>query len=210
MDITHEGEVTRWLAQLKSGDAVAAQRLWDRYFDALRQVARRRVQSLNLQDDEDLALSVLHQVFANLKAEKYPALQNRDEFWRLLFTATVKKAIDYHRRESAAKRGPGQRFHAGPGKHGDAEEGDVVDRAESREPSPDFLAILAEQRRRWSDLIPDVASREVYRLLLDGHRAAEIAVLIGSTENAVQRKIKAIRATLKRDMEDNESDRVAR
>ena len=51
--------VTRWLESLKAGDADAAQKLWERYFQALVRLARNRLRAASraVADEEDAALS---------------------------------------------------------------------------------------------------------------------------------------------------------
>ena len=58
MDLPARGSVTGWLDRLKAGDDAAAQEIWNRYFAQLVVLARRRLQGLrrNL-DEEDVALS---------------------------------------------------------------------------------------------------------------------------------------------------------
>jgi hypothetical protein len=46
MSSTGEGAVTRWLGDLKSGGDAAAPHLWERYFDRLVHLARRKLQDL--------------------------------------------------------------------------------------------------------------------------------------------------------------------
>ena len=43
MGVEGEGSVTRWIADLKAGDAEAARPLWDRYFADLVRVARTKL-----------------------------------------------------------------------------------------------------------------------------------------------------------------------
>jgi hypothetical protein len=56
-----EGAVTRWIGDPKSGGNAAAQHLWDRYFERLVRLARKRLQNTRrlrtVEDEEDAALS---------------------------------------------------------------------------------------------------------------------------------------------------------
>src|SRR5438093_1781378 len=54
-----EGSVTRWLGQLKAGDAAAAQPLWERYIRRLTGLARKKLHGRpgRAADEEDVALS---------------------------------------------------------------------------------------------------------------------------------------------------------
>ncbi len=54
-----EDSVTVWIASLKAGDADAAQKLWQRYFETLVRLARDRLRGAprTVADEEDAALS---------------------------------------------------------------------------------------------------------------------------------------------------------
>jgi hypothetical protein len=56
-----EGAVTRWIGDPKSGGDAAAQRLWERYFERLVGLARKKFQNTRrlrtVEDEEDAALS---------------------------------------------------------------------------------------------------------------------------------------------------------
>ena len=51
--------VTLWIDQLKAGDAQAAQRLWETYFQRMVELARRKLEGAKkgAADEEDVALS---------------------------------------------------------------------------------------------------------------------------------------------------------
>ncbi len=52
------GSVTHWLEQLQAGDAVGAQKLWQRYFQRLVGLARKKLQGKKprLADEEDVII----------------------------------------------------------------------------------------------------------------------------------------------------------
>jgi len=54
-----EGSVTHWIGQLKAGNSAAAQPLWERYFQQLVYLARKKLQGSprRASDEEDVALS---------------------------------------------------------------------------------------------------------------------------------------------------------
>ena len=53
--------VTYWLAELRAGNAVAAQPLWERYYGRLVGLARQKLRGVprRAADEEDVALSAL-------------------------------------------------------------------------------------------------------------------------------------------------------
>jgi hypothetical protein len=56
--MSSEGSVTHWLARLQAGEDEAARLLWDRYFQRLVGLARKRLQGTPFRSaDEDVALS---------------------------------------------------------------------------------------------------------------------------------------------------------
>src|SRR5271166_6472385 len=63
------GSVTRWINQLEAGDLAAAQPLWDRYFQHLVELARRKLGSKPRakKDEEDVALSAFDSFCRGLK-----------------------------------------------------------------------------------------------------------------------------------------------
>src|SRR5262249_28795780 len=132
------GSVTQWINLLRTGDPVAAQRLWERYFDKLVELAGQRLKGLPLRaaDEEDVALSTIAALCQGVQSGRYPQLRDRDELWRLLVVLTAQKVLGLVRRERAQKRT------APPGNPATEEElGLIV----GREPTPEFAAQVAEQ-----------------------------------------------------------------
>src|SRR5438309_356545 len=81
------GSVTGWIEGIKVGDAQAAERLWERYFDRLVALARGRLRTKRglaaVADEEDAALSALDSFYERAGRDKFPQLCNRDDLWRL-------------------------------------------------------------------------------------------------------------------------------
>src|SRR5262245_31881438 len=66
MGTESEGSITRYLADLRTGDDTAARLLWERYFDGLVRLARQRLRAApqGAADEEDVALSAFHSLCA--------------------------------------------------------------------------------------------------------------------------------------------------
>lgn len=66
--------VTHIIEQLRDGDDAAVARLWDRYFERLVRLARRRLQNhpRRIDDEEDAAVSVMHCLCNGVDREKFP------------------------------------------------------------------------------------------------------------------------------------------
>ena len=105
-----EDSVTVWIASLKAGDADAAQKLWQRYFETLVRLARDRLRGAprTVADEEDAALSAFDSFVRGAARGRYPRLDDRDDLWRLLVVITERKAIDQAHRERRQKRGGGK------------------------------------------------------------------------------------------------------
>src|SRR5262249_52754661 len=106
------GSITRWIEDMKEGDAAAAQPLWERYFERLAHLAHRRLQTSPPRgagaQGEDAALSAFHSVCAGAARGQFPLLTDRDDLWRLLVVVTARKVAEQLRREGRLKRGGGK------------------------------------------------------------------------------------------------------
>lgn len=101
------GSVTLWIDRLQTGDPVAAQQLWQRYFRRLVGLARRKLRDLprRAADEEDVALSAFDSFYRGATEGRFPQLQDREDLWHLLVAITAHKALDLVRREGRQKRG---------------------------------------------------------------------------------------------------------
>lgn len=92
--------------RLKSGEAQAAQVLWDEYSVALVNLAKKRLGKfpLAMTDEEDIALSVFGSICRGAAEGRFTDITTRDELWWLLLRITKQKAVNHIRRELAVKR----------------------------------------------------------------------------------------------------------
>src|SRR5262245_60286337 len=102
--------VSLWLSNLKKGQEIAAQRLWERYAMQLVALARRRLQGApkRVADEDDIAASVFQSLCRGAAAGRLQNITNRDDLWWCLLAITRRKVVDYVRRETAQKRGAGR------------------------------------------------------------------------------------------------------
>src|SRR3954451_16195086 len=121
-DEPSHGSITRCVGALKDGDHAAAQVLWERYFDHLVRLARRRRAISSRagadEDEEDAALSAFDSFCAGLAGGRFPRLEDRDDLWRLLVVITARKASAQVDRRRALKRG-GDQFRVDDARGGD-------------------------------------------------------------------------------------------
>ncbi len=199
---SHEqGSITRCVDGLKAGDQAAAQVLWERYFDHLVRLARRRLAAANRagadEDEEDAALSAFDSFCAGLAGGRFPRLEDRDDLWRLLVVITARKASAQVDRRRAHKRG-GDRFRVdqahGHDRGDDLAAGsDPLIRIVAREPSPEFAAMVADETAHLLDRLADATLRQIALWRMEGYTSDEIAERLGCARRTVARRLDLIR-----------------
>ncbi|MBL8901113.1 MAG: hypothetical protein JNM84_26030 [Planctomycetes bacterium] len=100
--MSRQHSITAWLAALKSGDESAAERLWERCFQQIRDRAQQRLGAAGVRDvdGEDIAQSALHALYAGARDGRFPKLDRREDLWRLLFTIAARKSSNAVRRDA--------------------------------------------------------------------------------------------------------------
>lgn len=193
MKSSHDS-VASWLLGARVGDETAAQRLWERYFERLVQLARHKlpVHQKRVFDEEDVAHSALRCFLAALSRNRYPQLADRHGLWNLLVVFTARKAQAYLRRQSREKRGGGQV----QGETAFLNDGAAgIEQVIGAEPTPEFAAQVAEQCQHLLDALGDATLRAIAVMKMEGHTIDEIADRLGSTKRTVERRLHIIRKT---------------
>ena len=189
--------VTHWIGQLRAGDPVAAQHLWEGYFRRLVGLARGKLQGLSCRaaDEEDVALSAFASFCRGVEGGRFPQLADRDDLWRLLVTITARKALHLARDEHCQKRGGGAvRDEAALGhRDGSAAEDAAIDELLGREPTPAFAAQVAEECQRLLDRLGDADLRTIAVCKMEGYTTEEIAAKLRRAPRTIQRKLDLIR-----------------
>lgn len=180
-----DGSVSNWLRRLQAGEAQAAGPLWERYFQRLVQLARAKLarSPRGPADEEDVALSAFDSLCRGLAQGRFPNLSNRDSLWRLLVVLTARKAAHLKRDATRQKRG---------GDRAAADDLDV-DRLLAEEPTPQFVAQVAEEYDRLLALLGDSDLRSVALWKMEGYGNEEIAEKLGCGLRSVGRKLRLIR-----------------
>lgn len=190
------GSVTNYLGQLKEGNSIAIQQLWDRYFQALIRLARGKLTVAPRMEsyDEDVALSAFASFIRAVELGRFPDLRDRTDLWQILVMLTHRKVGGLIRRERRTKRG-GNRIRIAAEWHD--EDGMAAANSFlkiiSREPTPQEAAEVAEECQRQLDLLNDPKLRRVASLKLEGFSNEEIAKSLGCVLRTVERKLHAIR-----------------
>jgi DNA-directed RNA polymerase specialized sigma24 family protein len=192
------GSVSRWLTDLKGGDAAAAQPLWERYFVRLVHLARKRLSTSRRrgadEDEEDAALSAFVSFCDGAARGRFPILNDREELWRLLVVITARKASAQVDRRRARKRGGGRMpvdlgLRAGDG----ADQLDGLERIVGDEPTPEFAAMVAEEYVRLLSALGEESLRHVAVWRMEGYTNDEIADRLGCARRTVARRVDLIR-----------------
>jgi len=192
-----EGSVTHWLGELQEGDPVAAQKLWERYFDRLVGVARAKLQgqARRAADEEDAALSAFDSFCRGVEEGRFPQLRDRHNLWRLLVIMTVRKAQHFLRDERRQKRGGRavSTVSGSTGPKGFKEAAADLEQFVGREPSPEFAAQVAEEFQRLLGILNDAELRSIALWKLEGDTNAQIAAKLECALSTVERRLGVIR-----------------
>jgi DNA-directed RNA polymerase specialized sigma24 family protein len=185
------GSVTVWLAALRVGDPLAAQRLWEGYFQSLVDLARRKLlgRPRSVADEEDVALSAFDSFCRGAASGRFPQLADRDDLWQVLVVLTARKAYRLIRHEARQKRGGGAVRHLSVLADEEAGVLEVV----GPEPTPEFAALVAEECRRLLDGLGNDELRSVALWKMEGYTTDEIAARLGCVPRTVERKLRVIR-----------------
>ena len=191
-----EETVTQWIDQLKTGDARAAQRLWESYFLEMVEVARRKLQGAPraVADEEDVALSAFKSFCLGAQNGRFSQVTDRENLWPLLVAITSHKSVDLIRHENRKKRG-------GSGSSGTESERNKqispvdFEQIIQSQPSPEFTVQLAEELERLLDLLDktgDSTLRQVALAKMEGETTTEIAEQLGCARRTIERKLQLI------------------
>ena len=193
---TNKHSVTLWLDELKQGSDDAANELWQRYFESLVAIARRRLANSpkRVSDEEDVALNVFNSLCAGAENGRFDQLNDRDDLWKLLVVMTRHKSMNQVRHQSAEKRG-GRKV-SGHSIFGNLDGGEGVqgfDLFLGDDPTPDFLVEVQEQQERLLGLLIGKRHREIAELRLQGYSVEETAAKLEISSRSVKRKHALIR-----------------
>ena len=196
------GSVSCWIDALKAGDPVAAQPLWERYFQRLVALARGRFPILRkagaIEDEEDAALSAFKSVCLGLAQGRYPDLTDRDDLWRLLVLIAARKAVNQAERWGRLKRGGGSLVcESDMQGTGSSQYPRGLDELAGADPTPEFLFQVAEECQRLMGLLehPDLKLVEVATWKMEGFTGDEIAAKLGCSRRTVASRLDLIRKT---------------
>jgi DNA-directed RNA polymerase specialized sigma24 family protein len=125
-------------------------------------------------------------------------LHDRDNLWRLLFVVTERKASHVLRAEARQKRGGKMMPSREPTAPGFAEVG--LEQLLSREPAPDFAALVAEEYQQMLAKLGDHSLQTVVSWKMEGYTNEEIARKLDCTPRSVYRKLRIIRGLWEKEL----------
>jgi DNA-directed RNA polymerase specialized sigma24 family protein len=190
--------ISYWIQQLKAGNRDAVQPLWERYFQRLISLARKKLHDVprRIADEEDVALSAFDSFCRGAENGRFPLLEDRANLWPLLVVITARKARDLAQHLRRKKRGGGQvvgesglqspeEFGASPR---------ALEQFLGQEPTPEFAAQVAEEYQRLLGQLKDAELEAVAQWKMEGHTNEEIAAKLGCVVRTVDRKLRTIRS----------------
>jgi DNA-directed RNA polymerase specialized sigma24 family protein len=191
-----DDDVTLWVNQVALEDPRAAEALWKLYQDRLMVLARRKLgdHRRRAADEEDIALSAFKSFCLGATAGRFPQLDDRDDFWKLLVTITARKAAAELRRQYAKKRGGGavvgESIFA---KAGTSESPAGIQGMPDNRLTPELAVMMGDECERLLDLLSDESLQRVALLKLEGYTNEEIRKLLGCSTATIERKLARIR-----------------
>ena len=196
----HESSVTDWIQQLRAGDSVAAQRLWERYFQQMVTLAQRRLEGAAkaMADEEDVALSAFRSFCLGARDGRFPQLLDSDSLWPLLMVITANKSVDLIRRNNRLRRGG----RANVQRDNTDSAVSILNEIMSKEPTPEFAAEVADQLQRLLNKLREKGDDDLSRIALlrmDGFSHKEIADRIGCSVRSIDRKMIVIAQVWEKD-----------
>ncbi|MEM9826691.1 MAG: ECF-type sigma factor [Planctomycetota bacterium] len=197
-----QSSVTLWIQRLKDGEQEAVTNLWDRYFERMVRLAKRKLGNAEkrVADEEDLAATVFHALCDGAANGRFNGLRNREDLWMLLVAITGHKAVDQVRRQTSLKRGGGRVRGNSLFQKDDALIGSFDDLI-AGDPDPELLVSMDEQCQHLVGLLRDDVQKEIVRHKLAGHVNGEIAKRVGISLRSVERKLEVIRETWLKSLE---------
>lgn len=189
--------VSEWISSLQKGDAGAAQRLWDRYFEELVKFARRRLGDSPRQskDEEDIALSVFDSFCRGVQAGRLAGLTDHHELWWTLLAITRRKVVDLIRVNNRQAHGvmaalPESDVPVDPTTGKEFDLNLVLDET----PNPEVLMHLDEEWQRLLSKLRDDTLRKIACWRIEGDTIEEISKKLRILPRTVGRKLSLIRS----------------
>jgi len=187
---------------VKEGDSVAANRIWQHYFDRLARSVRGRLLGQNraVSDEEDIVLSVFGSFYDAAANGRFPDLSDRDDLWRLLLRMAARKVVDKHRHDGRQRRGGSVEVHSLDHSGDDKQ----VMEAIGNEPSPEMVLMMQESVEQLFSHLGVGQLRDLAGAKLEGYSNAELAERFGCSERTIERRLHLIREKCQQELLEND------
>ncbi|MFO1044945.1 MAG: ECF-type sigma factor [Planctomycetaceae bacterium] len=189
--------VSEWLEQLKSGNELAAEKLWKLYFEKLITTAAKQSRKYGCPtgkiDVEAVAASVFESLWSGANAGRFEKVEDRSQLSWLLQAMVCRKVVSYIRRELAEKRG-GRVPHVSLS----SKVGELLE----SEPSPESVSLFEEQYNFLLGLLRDAKLRQIAVLKVEGASNEDIRNEVGVSSATLTRKLSLIRSTWQKALDD--------
>jgi DNA-directed RNA polymerase specialized sigma24 family protein len=181
------------MESLQAGDKAVVWPLWEQYFPQMVQYARLKLQHSRgrMGDEEDAALSAFDSFCRHAQQGQYSDLRDHNSLWRLLATITARKVAHLVRDNTRKKRGGGKVTSISASNWKSRLE---PDRIFSREPDPEFAALMAEECAHLIGGLSDNTLENVALWRMEGYTVKEIAEKMHVVPRSIQRKLGIIRS----------------
>ena len=189
--MSNDDSVSHWIDQVREGDSLAAQQIWQRYYERLVRQARKKMagQKAPVSDEEDVAISVFESFYRAAQEGRFPDLSDRDGLWRLLLKMAARKIVDKRRYENRLRRGGDQ---VTVSMHPDGDENEMIE-VVGDEPTPEFVAMMVESCEQLMQHLEDDSLQQIAHKKMEGFSNAEIAEELNCSERTIERRLKLIR-----------------
>ena len=194
------GSISCWIDEIKQGDEIAAQALWDLCFPVLVNIASQRLRSIprTAVDEEDVALSALDSFFRAAAKGRFPDLTDRESLWRLLSSITQRKAIDLIRHHFSQKDGQGKVMCTTDCKLELEAQGSQSPESVNKAAKEHFAAMPIDDGHEALARLEDAQLKELALAKMDGYTNEEIAARLQCSVRTVERRLHLIRSKWQR------------
>jgi RNA polymerase sigma factor (sigma-70 family) len=201
--MSNNKHVSHWIDQVKHGDSLAANQIWQHYFDRLVRSVRQRLQGQNraVSDEEDIVLSVFDSFYVAAEKGRFPDLSDRYDLWRLLLRMAARKVVDKHRHDQRQRRGGDVKIHS----LDRAKDEENVIEAIGNEPTPEMVLMMQESVEQFFSHLGVGQLRDLAGDKLEGYSNAELAKRFACSERTIERRLHLIREKCQQELvEQNE------
>lgn len=191
--------VSHWIDQVKSGDSLAAQHLWERYYLQLVKTARNKLagRASAVSDEEDVAVSVFESFYRAAQTGRFPDLSDRGSLWRLLLKMSARKIVDQRRYDHRQRRGSKETTIS---IHDPFEADGAMIELIGDEPTPEFVVEMTEACDRLLNHLGDDSLRSIAIRKMEGYSNVEIASELNCSDRTIERRMNLIREKCRQEL----------